>query len=260
MAKNKNIIFGIRAVMEAIKAGKDIDKILIQRGLSGPLVKELHQLNKEYGIPYQFLPVEKFKQWNSKNHQGVVAILSEITYQDIENILPGIYESGEDPFVLILDQISDVRNFGAIARTAECAGVHAIIIPEKGIAAINADAIKASAGALHKIPGALHKIPVCRVRSLAAATELLKENGLQIAAATEKSSKSYDSISYTKPTAIIMGSEEKGISDQLLKIADYLIGIPLMGSIESLNVSVATGVILFEGVRQKQLVKTNIQD
>lgn len=250
MAKNKNSIFGIRAVMEAIKAGKDIDKVLIQRGLSGPLVKELHQLNKECGIPYQFLPVEKFKQWNSKNHQGVVAILSEITYQDIENILPGIYESGTDPFILILDQISDVRNFGAIARTAECAGIHAILIPEKGIAAINADAIKASAGALHKIP-------VCRVRSLAAATELLKENGLQIAAASEKASKSYDSISYVGPTAIIMGSEEKGISEQLLKIADHLIGIPLMGSIESLNVSVATGIILYEGVRQKQIVKTN---
>lgn len=247
MAKNKNIIFGIRAIIEAVKAGKDIEKVLIQRGLGGQLVKELHEINRINNIPYQYLPVEKFKQWSSKNHQGVVAILSEITYQDIENILPGIYEAGEDPFILILDQISDVRNFGAIARTAECAGVHAIIIPEKGIAAINADAIKTSAGALLKIP-------VCRVRSLEAYTELLKKNGLQIIAATEKATISYDSINYNSPTAIIMGAEDSGISEQLLKIADHQIGIPLKGTIESLNVSVAAGIILFESVRQKNRV------
>jgi 23S rRNA (guanosine2251-2'-O)-methyltransferase len=132
MAKNKNLIFGIRAVLEAIDAGKDIEKVMIQRGLSSPLMKELHQKIKEQGIPSQNWPVERFRKWANKNHQGVIAFLSEISYQNIETILPGIYESGDDPFILILDQVSDVRNFGAIARTAECAGVHAIIIPEKG--------------------------------------------------------------------------------------------------------------------------------
>lgn len=247
MAKNKNFIFGIRAILEAIKAGKDIDKIMIQKGLSGSLIKELHQTNREYNIPYQYLPAEKFKKWAQKNHQGVIAILSEITYQDVENILPGIYEKGEDPFILILDQISDVRNFGAIARTAECAGIHAIIIPDKGNAAINADAIKASAGALHKIP-------VCRVKSLQNAVNLLKENGLQIVAATEKASDTYDKVDYNCPTAVVMGSEDTGISNSILRVADHLIGIPLKGTIESLNVSVATGIILFEGIRQKQTV------
>jgi 23S rRNA (guanosine2251-2'-O)-methyltransferase len=247
MIKGKNLIFGIRAVLEAIKAGKDIDKVLIQRGLNNPLIKELHQTNKEYGVPYQYLPAEKFKQWDSKNHQGVVAFLSEITYYNIENILPGIYENAEDPFILILDHITDVRNFGAIARTAECAGVHAIIIPDKGNASINADAIKASAGALHKIP-------ICRSKSLYNTIKLLKDNGLQIISACEKASNTYNSISYLKPTAIIMGSEEQGISPQLLDLSDHLISIPVYGSIESLNVSVATGILLFEIIRQKKLI------
>jgi 23S rRNA (guanosine2251-2'-O)-methyltransferase len=244
MAKDKNLIFGIRAVLEAITAGKDIEKLMIQRGLNSTLMKELHQKVKEYGIPFQYLPIERFKRWANKNHQGVMAILSEITYQNIEDILPGIYEAGEDPYILILDQVSDVRNFGAIARTAECAGVHAIIIPEKGSATINADAIKTSAGALHKIP-------VCRVKNIANSVEVLQANGLKIAAATEKSSDTYDKIDFDQPIAIIMGAEDTGVSAQLLRIADYLIGIPLKGTISSLNVSVATGIILFEGVRQK---------
>jgi 23S rRNA (guanosine2251-2'-O)-methyltransferase len=244
MSKNKNTIFGIRSVIETIKAGKDIDKILIQKGLSGTLIKELLQEIRGTDIPFQYIPVEKFKPWESKNHQGVMAILSEISYQDIENILPLIYESGKDPFILILDQVSDVRNFGAIARTAECAGVQAIIIPEKGSAAINADAIKVSAGALMKIP-------VCRSKNLHETIKLLKNNGLQIIAASEKSETAYSSVSYTKPTAIIMGSEEKGVTANLLTISDYLVGIPVFGSIESLNVSVATGILLFEAIRQK---------
>ncbi len=244
MAKNKNLIFGIRAVLEAIDAGKDIEKVMIQRGLSSPLMKELHQRVKEQGVPSQNWPVERFKKWANKNHQGVIAILSEISYQNIETILPGIYESGEDPFILILDQVSDVRNFGAIARTAECAGVHAIVIPEKGSAAINPDAIKASAGALLKIP-------VCRVNDLFDTVKVLKNNGLKVVAASEKSTDNYISIDYNHPLAVVMGAEDLGVSAQLLKIADHLIGIPLKGTIESLNVSVATGIILFEAVRQK---------
>lgn len=244
MSKNKNTVFGIRAVIEAIRSGQDIEKVLIQKGLSGILIKDLHHEINENNIPFQYIPVEKFKPWDSKNHQGVMAILSEITYQDIENILPIIYESGEDPFILIIDQVSDVRNFGAIVRTAECAGVHAIIIPDKGNAAVNADAIKVSAGALLKIP-------VCRSKNLNQTIDLLKLNGLQIVAANEKSEISYSSISYKKPTAIIMGSEDKGISPFLLTLSDFIISIPIIGTIESLNVSVAAGIIIYEAIRQK---------
>ena len=247
MIKTRNAIFGIRPVIEGILAGKDIEKILIQKGLSGNLVKELHQTIKEHQIPFQYIPHEKLRQWDSKNHQGVVAFISEITYQDIENILPMIYESGKDPFILVLDQVTDVRNFGAIARTAECAGVHAIIVPEKGRAAINADAIKVSAGALLKIP-------VCRTPNLKKTIDLLKMNGLQIIAATEKSVVNYSDISYNNPIAIVMGSEENGISPSILSASDYLIGIPHYGTIESLNVSVAAGIILFEAVRQKNKI------
>ncbi|NJO89058.1 MAG: 23S rRNA (guanosine(2251)-2'-O)-methyltransferase RlmB [Chloroflexia bacterium] len=247
MAKDKNLIFGIRAIIEAINAGKDIEKIMIQRGLNSTLMRELHLKIKDQGIPSQNWPVERFKKWANKNHQGAIAILSEISYQNIETILPGIYESGADPFILLLDQVSDVRNFGAIARTAECAGVHAIVIPEKGSAAINADAIKASAGALLKIP-------VCRTKNLIDTVKLLKDNGLKVAAATEKSTDNYNSVDYNYPLAVIMGAEDAGVSAQLLKIADYLIGIPLKGTIESLNVSVATGIILFEAVKQKEAV------
>jgi 23S rRNA (guanosine2251-2'-O)-methyltransferase len=248
MVQNKNLIFGIRAVLEAIKSGKEIDKVLIQRSLNNPLIKELHQTIKLFGVPFQYIPSEKLKQWDSKNHQGVVAFLSEITYYDIENVLPGIYENGEDPFILILDHITDVRNFGAITRTAECTGVHAVIIPDKGAASINADSIKASAGALLKIP-------ICRSKSLLNTIKLLKDNGLQIISASEKSESIYNSITYNKPIAIVMGSEEKGISEPLLKISDSLISIPVFGTIESLNVSVAAGVILYEIIRQKKLSK-----
>jgi len=247
MTKNTNTIFGIRAAIEAIRAGKDIEKILIQKGLTGTLIKELHQEIRNNDIPFQYVPQEKLRPWDSKNHQGVVGVLSEITYQDIENILPMIYEEGKDPFILILDQVSDVRNFGAIARTAECAGIHAIIIQEKGNAAINGDAIKVSAGALLKIP-------VCRTKSLMNTLDLLKLNGLQIVAATEKTETSYTSVSYKKPTALIMGSEEKGISPAILSASDHQIGIPVFGTIESLNVSVATGIILFEALRQRQII------
>ncbi len=249
MAKNKNLIFGIRAVIEAINSGKDIEKIMIQKGTNSQLIKELHKIIREQSIPFQYLPAIKFKRWEAKNHQGVIAILSEISYHDIENILPSIYENGNDPYIndpyiLILDQVSDVRNFGAIARTAECAGVHAIVIPNKGSAAINADAIKSSAGALYKIP-------VCRTPNLNETVKVLKNNGLQIIAAGEKHNTTYYSVDYDKPTAVIMGAEDVGVSKSLLELADKTVNIPMLGSIESLNVSVATGIILFEGLKQK---------
>ncbi len=244
MAK-KNLIFGIRTTMEAIKAGKDIEKIFIQKTNKGSLVKDLMRLANNEGVPFQHIPAEKFKGFTGKNHQGVMAMLSEITYQKIEDILPTVYEKGEDPFILILDQISDVRNFGAIARTAECTGVHAIIVPEKGSAAINADAIKTSAGALMKIP-------VCRTKILSKTIEFLIESGLQIIAANEKTENNYTDIDYSSPTAIIMGAEDIGVSKNILVNAKS-VKIPLKGTIESLNVSVATGVILYEALRQKTL-------
>ncbi|RLD77773.1 MAG: 23S rRNA (guanosine(2251)-2'-O)-methyltransferase RlmB [Bacteroidetes bacterium] len=243
--KKKDLIFGIRTVIEAIKAGKDFDKIQVQRGTQSTLLKELLAIAKTTGIPVQFLPPEKFRVYSYKNHQGVIAVLSPVTYQKIENILPDIYEKGEDPFILILDEVSDVRNFGAISRTAECAGIHAIVIPDKGSAAINSDAIKASAGALYQIP-------VCRVHNILSAIDLMKESGLQIVAASEKSDKNYTEAKFTGPLAIVMGSEEKGVSYKILKLCDETVKIPILGSIESLNVSVATGILLYEAVKQKK--------
>ena len=242
--KDKDLIFGARAVIEAVKSGKDFDKIQIQRGNKSALIKELLSLTNLYKIPVQFVPQEKFRIYQGKNHQGVIAVLSPITYQKLEQIIPAIYEKGEDPFVLVLDGISDVRNFGAIVRTAECAGVHAVVIPDKGSAAITADAIKTSAGALFKVP-------VCRERSLLQSIEFLQSSGLYIVAASEKSDKNYTNINFNKPVALVMGSEEKGVSPKILKTVDAIAKIPIKGTIESLNVSVAAGVLMYEVVRQK---------
>ena len=245
--KNKNLIFGVRAVIEAVKAGKDFDKIQIQRGNQSALVKELLSVANTHQLPVQFVPQEKFRIYQGKNHQGVIAVLSPITYQQIEDIIPVVYENGQDPFILILDEISDVRNFGAIVRTAECAGVHAVVIPGKGSAAITADAIKTSAGALFKVP-------VCRTRSLLKAIDFLKSSGLKIISATEKTDTDYTSIDFTGPLAIVMGAEDKGISSKIIQISDALAKIPVLGTIESLNVSVAAGILLYETLRQKRKV------
>ena len=231
-------------MIEAIKAGKEIDRVLIQNGLKSENSWELKKLISELNIPVQYVPIDKLNRVTFKNHQGVVCYISEVAYQPLENILPMIYEKGENPFLLILDRITDVRNFGAIARTAECAGVHAIIIPSKGAARINADTVKTSAGAIYKIP-------VCREDNLKTVIDYLKESGIEIIACTEKATTPYHSIDYDKPLAIIMGSEEDGISPEYLKKSDKTILIPLQGETESLNVSVAAGVILFEAVKQK---------
>lgn len=232
--------------METIKAGKSVDKIFFRRGLDNELFQELFQMVRESGIPYQFVPPQKLDRITRKNHQGVVAFISPIAFYRISEVLPTIYEKGETPFVLILDRITDVRNFGAIARSAECAGVHAIVIPKKNAASINQDAVKTSAGALSKIP-------VCRENSLADAALFLKESGLQIISASEKAELNHFDQDFTFPTAIVMGSEDKGISRKLLEASDQLTRIPMAGDIESLNVSVATGILLFEVVRQRYL-------
>jgi 23S rRNA (guanosine2251-2'-O)-methyltransferase len=238
------MIFGIRPVIEALKSGKEIEKLLIQTNLKSAAAFELKDLLKELEIPFQYVPVEKLNKLTYKNHQGVIGFLSLIAYQPIEQVLPLVYESGKIPLFLILDRITDVRNFGAIARTAECAGVNAIIIPSKGAAQINEDALKTSAGALSKIN-------VCRIDQMKPTIEFLQQSGIQIIACTEKAAKDIYEINYAVPTAIIMGSEEDGISPELLKIADELVNIPLFGEIESLNVSVASGIILYEVIRQR---------
>lgn len=242
--ESNKMVFGIRAVIEAIKSGTDIEAVYVQRGLGGPLFLELKNLLKSHELSYQTVPVEKLNRITTKNHQGVIGVISPVVYQKIENIIPEIYEKGETPLILILDGITDVRNLGAIARTAECAGVHAIIIPSKGSAQINPDAIKTSAGALFKIP-------VCRHESLLKTARFLQESGLQLVACTEKTNDYLYSPDLTLPSAIVMGSEETGISDELLRISEHLAKIPMFGEISSLNVSVAAGVILYEAVRQR---------
>jgi len=244
MAGKDHYIFGIHAVLEAAQAGKDLDKVLVKRGAGSELLKKLLGVLARMEIPVQQVPVEKLNRITGKNHQGVIAILSEISYVDITTLLPSIFERGENPMILLLDGVSDVRNFGAIARSAECAGVHAIVIPSSGSAAINADAIKTSAGALHRIP-------VCRHKDLLTVTRFLKDSGLRIFAATEKAPETMYTTDMTGPAGMILGSEDRGISTQLLKQADSWVAIPMKGNISSLNVSVAAGIILFEMVRQR---------
>lgn len=246
MATQDTFIFGIHAVKEAISAGKEIDKVLIRKGAGSDLSRELLAELRKSDIPVQQVPLEKLNRITRKNHQGVVAWLSQVTYSDITSVLPAIYEKGEDPLILLLDGVSDVRNFGAIARSAECAGVHAIVIPHSGSAAINADAVKTSAGALHRIP-------VCRQRDLVTAARFLRDSGLSLFAATEKADEVLYKSDLTGPVGIIMGSEDRGVSNALLKDADHWVSIPMKGSISSLNVSVAAGVMLFEVVRQRSL-------
>lgn len=244
MVKKENFIFGIHAVQEAVNAGKELDKVLMRRGAVSDQSKNLLGYLNRMEIPVQMVPVEKLNRITGKNHQGIIAFLSEVSYSDITTLLPSIFEKGEDPLILLLDGISDVRNFGAIARSAECAGVHAIVIPSTGSAAINADAVKTSAGALHRMP-------VCRHRDLLTVTRFLKDSGLRLYAATEKATDSTYDTNMTGPAGLIIGSEDTGISSKLLKVADFWVSIPMKGTIASLNVSVAAGVILFEMLRQR---------
>ncbi len=242
--EEKNYIFGIRAIIEAVESGKTIDKLFIQKGLHNDLFAELWKLVREKRINYKHVPLEKINRLTRKNHQGVFAFISPIDFHNIEDVIPKLYEEGKNPLVLVLDRITDVRNFGAIARTAECAGVDTILIPEQNAAAINADAIKTSAGALHKVM-------VCRTWNLKLALQFMKESGIQLIGCTEKTQDDMYKPDYTTPTAIIIGSEEDGVSAEFLKMCDERAKIPMNGKIASLNVSVATGVILYEAIRQR---------
>lgn len=238
------MIFGIRAVIEAIEAGKDIDKVMVKRELSGDLFMELLQLVRTYEIPMQKVPVERIDRFTRKNHQGVIAFTSAVTYQRLEHIVPLLYEEGKTPLILVLDGLTDVRNFGAIARTCEVAGVDAIVIPERGSVTVNADAIKTSAGALHTIP-------VCREQSLKEAIVFLRNSGIKVVAATEKAASYYTESDFTVPVAIVMGAEDMGVAADNLRVSDELVRIPQIGTIQSLNVSVAAGVLIYEVVRQR---------
>ena len=246
MQKETDCIFGLHVVIEAIKAGKQIDRLLIKQGLQGSLYHELMAEVKNHNIVYQIVPVERIELVTRKNHQGVLAWLSIIEYQYIANLLPMIFEKGEDPLIIALDGVSDVRNFGAIVRTAGCLGAHAIVIPEKGSARITADAVKTSAGALHTFP-------VCREKSIVRSIEYLKESGLKVFCAGEKSGESASDVALIGPSVLVLGSEDKGISREITALSDHQIKIPMTGTIGSLNVSVAAGILLYEIVRQRSL-------
>ncbi|HOW10745.1 MAG TPA: 23S rRNA (guanosine(2251)-2'-O)-methyltransferase RlmB [Bacteroidales bacterium] len=246
MQKESDCIFGLRSVIEAIRAGKPIDRLLIRQGLQGPLYHELMVEVRKYNVPFQIVPLERIELVTRKNHQGVLAWLSLIEFQNIENLLPMIFEKGEDPLIIALDGVSDVRNFGAIVRSADCLGAHAIVIPEKGSARITADAIKTSAGALHYFP-------VCREKSIVRSVEYLKQSGLKVIAATEKSGLEISKAPLKGPVVIIMGAEDKGISRELSALADQNVKIPMTGNIASLNVSVAAGILLYETARQRSV-------
>ena len=238
------MIFGTRAVIEAIQAGKEIEKILIRRDMSNELSRSLFASLEGRVIPIQKVPIEKLNLLTSRNHQGVIAFISPVSFQRLEDIIPFLYEQGREPFIVVLDGITDVRNFGAIARTCECAGVDAIVIPAKGSAAINADAIKTSAGALMNIP-------VCREDNLMIALRFLSDSGMTLIAATEKSTVNYTEVSYREPIAIVLGSEEEGIAPEHLRLCNNLVSIPILGKIQSLNVSVAAGVLIYEALKQR---------
>jgi 23S rRNA (guanosine2251-2'-O)-methyltransferase len=247
MEKNE-MIYGTRAVMEAIAAGKQVEKIMIQTGQNNELVRDLMNKAKAANVPVSFVPQEKLKRMSSKNHQGVLALVSAVSFVSLDNVIHKVFSEGRDPILLLLDRITDVRNFGAIARTAECAGVDAIVIPEKGNAPITSDAMKTSAGALNHLP-------VCRERDLKKTMVFLRESGIRVIACTEKAEKSLYECALGGPVALLLGSEEDGISEVLVRDADELARIPMKGKIGSLNVSVAAGVAVYEVIRQHSLKK-----
>lgn len=240
------MIFGVRAVMEAIEAGTTIDKIFLKNDTTGDLTKELSVLAKEHGIPIQRVPVEKLNRLTRKNHQGVVAFVSPVRYYDLEEIVLRLYEEGRMPAVMLLDGVTDTRNFGAIARTADCAGFDAIVIPERGSVSVTPEAIKTSAGALFHLP-------VCRCRNLLDTVRVLKASGVRVVGASEKASYEYTEADFSTPVAIVMGAEDVGISTPIIRECDELVSIPMLGNISSLNVSVAAGVMMYEVVRQRGL-------
>jgi len=238
------VVFGLRPVLEALQSGKEIEKIYLQRDAKNPLINELVSLASDLKVPVLKVPIEKLNKITRKTHQGVICYVSPITYASLDNVVSETFSQGKVPLLLILDRITDVRNFGAISRTAECLGVNAIVIPSRGSAEINSDALKTSAGALNYIP-------IIREENLKNTLTYLKDSGFQLVACSEKADKMIYQADFTPPLAIIMGSEEDGVSPEYLRKTDMMVKIPQVGKIESLNVSVATGMILSEVVRQR---------
>ena len=244
MKLTKTYIFGFHPVMEALRSGKELEKVYLRKGLKSESIPGLIGEMREKRIPFQFVPIEKINRMCRKNHQGILAQIAEIEYSDIEKIIPGLFEAGKMPIILVLDRITDVRNMGAIARTAEGAGIHAMVIPTGESAGINADAVKTSSGALHSLP-------VCRTESLVKTLTFLKESGLQVIAATEKAEKPLYEADFTRPSAIVLGAEDTGIEKSVLQLSDIQVKIPLFGTIPSLNVSVAASILMYEAIRQR---------
>jgi 23S rRNA (guanosine2251-2'-O)-methyltransferase len=244
--KDEDFVFGIHPVLEALKAGKPFEKLLLQTPFESAGIKEIIKLSKENTIEYKSVPAVVLDRLTTKNHQGVIAYLSPVEFYDLEEIVTSVFEKGKDPLILILDKITDVRNFGAIARTAECFGVDAILVPNQGGARIGSDAIKTSAGALLKIP-------ICKSANLKLSLLLLQQLGFKIGAATEKSTSICYQQDLSGPLALIMGSEELGVSKEYLKLSSHALRIPLVGEIASLNVSVAAGILLYEIHKQRTI-------
>lgn len=242
--KKKNIIAGRNPVVEALTNGQGVDKVLVYKQASGPQIQAIRQLAAEHHIPVQWVPMEKLNQLTNIQHQGVVAFKASVQYYHIQQVIDFLHEQGAVPFFLILDGITDVRNIGAIARTAVCCGVQAIIIPDKGVAALGEDAMKASAGALEQ----LH---ICREASLMKAIDTLRLNGIRVFASEMTASTALHELNLSEPCAIVMGSEDKGVFAGIRKISDGLFKIPMTGSFESLNVSVAAGMIMYEAMKQR---------
>ncbi len=244
MNKKSNLVYGIRSVLETLKSGQHLERVFVQKNLKGDLIKELMYELHQHPAPISKVPVERLNKLTTKNHQGAVALVSPILYHKLEQLIPSLFEKGKTPFLIVLDEITDVRNFGAIARTAECMGVHAIVIPAKGGAQVNEDGMKTSAGAFNYLP-------ICREKNLVEAVKYMQESGINVIACTGESDKSPHEVNYSLPTAIVMGSEESGISETVLNLSNDVVRIAMEGHIESLNVSVATGMILYEVKRQR---------
>jgi 23S rRNA (guanosine2251-2'-O)-methyltransferase len=242
--EKENLIFGIRAIIEAVQAGKSVDRVFLQSDAQGELMKDLLKVLKRGDINFTYVPVEKLNRLTLNNHQGAVATISPIGFLTIEELVTATLESQEKPLFLILDQISDARNFGAIIRTAECTGVHGIIIQKSGAAPVNGDTVKTSAGAVFNIP-------ICKVEHIKDAVFYLQGSGIKTVAATEKTEQLLYELNLNEPLAIIMGSEERGINPSVLKLVDEKAKLPMYGTIGSLNVSVACGAFLYEAMRQR---------